>query len=127
MFFFFFETATFADRLKSLRKGKNVSQVVLAEGLGVTRTQISDMENGKTTTTIEKLVALADYFEVSLDYLVGRTDDPVVHWLNDEPFEYRMIARKTDQRKGDTVSPDLERDVLESLDRTILDNKRKKR
>lgn len=78
-FFFFFEKETFAQRLKQLRKEKKVSQDVLANGLGVTRTQISDLENGKTTTSIEKLVALADYFDVSLDYLVGRSDDPVRH------------------------------------------------
>lgn len=79
MFFFFFDKPTFAERLKSLRKAKKVSQNDLADGLGVTRTQISDLENGKTTTSIERLVALADYFDVSLDYLVGRSDDPVRH------------------------------------------------
>ena len=42
--------------------------------LGVTPTQISDMERGRRTTTLEKAVELADYFGVSLDYLVGRTD-----------------------------------------------------
>lgn len=78
-FFFYFEKATFAERLKALRKERGVSQRVLSEGLGVTITQISDLENGKTTTSIERLVALGDYFDVSLDYLTGRTDKPEVN------------------------------------------------
>ncbi len=71
-----FKNNIFAERIKSLRKSKSVTQAVLAELLGVTKTQISDLENGKTTTSIERLYTLADYFDVSLDYLVGRSDDP---------------------------------------------------
>lgn len=71
-----FNSNIFAERIKSLRKSKSVTQAVLAELLGVTKTQISDLENGKTTTSIERLYTLADYFDVSLDYLVGRSDDP---------------------------------------------------
>jgi transcriptional regulator with XRE-family HTH domain len=51
----------------------------LANYLGVTKTQISDIENGKIATTMDKFIALADYFDVSLDYLVGRSDDPSRH------------------------------------------------
>jgi len=47
--------------------------------LGVTKTQISDIENAKTSTALEKAVILADFFNVSLDYLVGRSDDPQRH------------------------------------------------
>jgi transcriptional regulator with XRE-family HTH domain len=80
MFFFFFSKKTFSERLKELRKEKNISQAVLADGLNITKTQISDLENGKTTTSIEKLVALADYFEVSVDFLVGRTDKREINY-----------------------------------------------
>lgn len=66
----------FASRIKSLRAEKGVSQSALASFLGVTKTQISDIENAKTLTSIERLIALADYFDVSLDYLVGRSDNP---------------------------------------------------
>ena len=69
----------FADRIKSLRKAKKVTQSDISELLGVTKTQVSDLENGKTTTSIERLCTLADYFDVSLDYLVGRSDDPKRH------------------------------------------------
>ena len=57
-----FSRKIFGERLKQLRIEKKARQFNLAELLNVTRTQISDIENGKTTTTIEKLWLLADYF-----------------------------------------------------------------
>ena len=71
-----FSMKIFAERLKRLRHDKNVKQYQVAEVLKVTRTQISDLENGKCTTTIEKMWLLADYFDVSVDYLIGRSDEP---------------------------------------------------
>lgn len=71
-----FDRILFGNRINALRKAKNLTQNDLATVLGVTKTQISDLENGKTATTLEKCFALADYFDVSLDYLVGRSDNP---------------------------------------------------
>lgn len=71
-----FDPKTFGQRLLFLRKQKaGATQVDIANLLGVTPTQISDMENGKTTTTLARLCQLCDYFEVSADYLLGRTDE----------------------------------------------------
>ena len=67
-----FSREEFSKRIKQLRFNKNIKQTELAEFLGVTPTQISDLENAKTTTTIERLCLLADYFDVTTDYLVGR-------------------------------------------------------
>ena len=74
-----FSNEIFANRIKFLRKQKNIKQSELGEKIGLTYTAISDIERGRRTTTIEKLVALADYFEVSIDYLVGRTDNPKIN------------------------------------------------
>lgn len=77
-----FSNEIFANRIKFLRKQKNIKQSELGEKIGLTYTAISDIERGRRTTTIEKLVALADYFEVSIDYLMGRTDNPKINkWL----------------------------------------------
>ncbi len=90
-----FSKIIFAQRLKTLRKSRKCTQLTLANLLGITRTQISDLENGKTSTSIERLCMLADYFDVSIDYLVGRTDFPIV--LKEEmielysPEEMKMI------------------------------------
>ena len=74
-----FHKDIFAARVKYLRLTANVTQSTVAEHLGVTRTQISDIENGKTTTSLERICALADYFDVSVDFLVGRTANPKIN------------------------------------------------
>lgn len=61
-----------AERLKFLRKEKNLTQTELGEKVGIKRNTYSDWENGKTEPSLEKLIVLADFFEVSLDWLVGR-------------------------------------------------------
>ena len=66
----------FGERVRLLRSRRSAAQDELAKLLGVTRTQISDIENGKTTTSLERLVLLSDYFGVSTDYLLGLTENP---------------------------------------------------
>lgn len=66
----------FPSRLKELRKLRNVSQVRAGEIAGITSKQIQRYEAGESEPTLSVLLALADYFNVSLDYLVGRSDDP---------------------------------------------------
>jgi len=66
----------FASRIKKLRKQKNLSQKELGEALGLTQKAISTIENGNRTTTIEKLILLAKFFDVSADYLLGLKDEP---------------------------------------------------
>lgn len=65
----------FAERLRQVRTGKKVSRQELADALGLTISQISDMENGRRGTTLEKLVNLCRYLNVSADYLLGLTDE----------------------------------------------------
>ena len=66
----------FAFRVKKLRKARKLSQPGLAEVLGLTQTAISGIESGLRGTTIEKLILLAQFFEVSTDYLLGLKDEP---------------------------------------------------
>jgi transcriptional regulator with XRE-family HTH domain len=66
----------FADRLKELRKSKKLKQTDMAAFLNVTPRHYQDMEYGKINVPGLTLIALADYFDVSLDYLVGRSDEP---------------------------------------------------
>ena len=69
----------FSKRVKMLRKKNNIKQSELGKIIGLSDNAISDIERGYRLTTMEKLVALADYFEVSIDYLVGRTDNPRIN------------------------------------------------
>lgn len=68
-----------AERLKELRLKKNIKQSELGKIVGLSDNAISDIERGYRLTSIEKLEALADYFDVSVDYLIGRTDNPKIN------------------------------------------------
>lgn len=65
----------FAERVKTLRMKKNIKQSDLGRIIGLSDKAISDIERGYRLTTMEKLDALADFFDVSVDYLMGRTDN----------------------------------------------------
>ena len=66
----------FATRVKELRKQKRLSQTELGEVLGLTHKSISTIESGVRGTTLEKLILLAKFFNVSTDYLLGLKDEP---------------------------------------------------
>ncbi len=61
-------------RLKELRKKRGISQLKLAMDLGTTQNTISRYENGVRNADYAMLIKIADYFNVSIDYLLERTD-----------------------------------------------------
>ncbi len=72
-----FSKEIFSKCVKMLRTSHNLSQAELAKIVGFSYSSaIGDIERGRRTTPIDKIVALADYFEISVDYLIGRTDNP---------------------------------------------------
>ena len=66
----------FATHLKEMRKAKGITQKQLALDIGASERGIQQYELGERKPTYDMLIALADFFDVSLDYLVGRSDDP---------------------------------------------------
>jgi len=64
------------SRLRELREGAGISQSKLAEYANTNQSSINRYENGKTTPPPEILLWYAEYFDVSLDYVYGRTHDP---------------------------------------------------
>lgn len=66
----------FSRRFKELRKSKNLTQDKVADIFGVTVRTIQFYEKGERYPDFNGLIRIADYFDVSLDYLVGRSDDP---------------------------------------------------
>lgn len=66
------------QRLKELRTKRRISQVKLAMDLDMNQNSISRYENGEREADYETLIAFADYFGVSVDYLLGRTDNPKI-------------------------------------------------
>ncbi|MCL1789627.1 MAG: helix-turn-helix domain-containing protein [Oscillospiraceae bacterium] len=64
------------ERIKYLRTEKNLTQKKMAKIIGVKEVSYQRYEYGHSIPNLIKLVFLADYFDVSLDYLVGRSDSP---------------------------------------------------
>ena len=64
----------FCERIKSLRNERRIYQREVAEYLGVTLRSYQSYESGQSEPNLERLSALADYFGVTTDYLLGRSD-----------------------------------------------------
>lgn len=67
-------------RLRELRKQRNISQLKLAMDLGLSQNSISRYETCEREADYATLIAIADYFKVSIDYLLERTDNPKVNY-----------------------------------------------
>ena len=65
-------------RLKELRVSAGISQLKLAMDLGLNQNSISRYETGEREADYRTLIKLADYFDVSLDYLLERTNRPEI-------------------------------------------------
>lgn len=63
-------------RLRALRDGVRLTQVQMAQILGVQQSRINRYEAGQSTPSPEVFIKYADYFNVSMDYLYCRTDEP---------------------------------------------------
>ena len=63
-----------SKRLKQIRKLKNLTQAEVANAIGIGARNYQSFEYGEIKPSFETLISLADYFQVSLDYLVGRSD-----------------------------------------------------
>lgn len=68
-----------SDALKRFRKTFKITQKQAAIAAHVSERNYQDYEYGKVIPTATILISLADYFNVSIDYLVGRSDDPERH------------------------------------------------
>lgn len=67
---------SFSNRLKELRKSSNFTQKQVADGIGMAQMAYQKYEYGTREPAYQKLLAIADYYRVSLDYLTDRTDCP---------------------------------------------------
>ncbi len=63
------------DRIRSLREDRDLSQEQLAAYLSISQTNYSKYELGKVNIPIEAWIKLAEYYQTTIDYLVGRTDE----------------------------------------------------
>ncbi len=66
-------------RLKEIRKSKGISQLKMAIDLNTSQNTISRYETGEREPGINELIQIADYFNISVDYLLERTDVPEIN------------------------------------------------
>lgn len=72
-------------RMKSLRERRNLKQNQVAEKLGVSPYQLSRYESGKTKPDPDMIASIANYYEVTTDYLLGQSENP--RMTEDEEFQ----------------------------------------
>lgn len=70
------EVGGIKNRLRELREGRNYTQLKVALDLNLSQNSISRYETGSREAGYELLIRFADYFGVSIDYILCRTDDP---------------------------------------------------
>ena len=71
-----FSTEAFGQRLRAARKAAKEKQEELGRVLDGGKSQISELEHGTSSTSLEKLSLICQHYNVSADYLLGLTDDP---------------------------------------------------
>lgn len=92
---------SFSERIKELRKEKGITQIELADAMGLSKGTVAMWEVGKREANFDTLDKLSVYFQVSVDYLLGRSndrsqkayeDDLVERMLGPDPKEMKKCA-----------------------------------
>lgn len=84
-------------KLLELRKKNNLTQSEIAQKLFMSQNCYSSYENGRTEPNIETLCNLADYYNVTLDYLVGRDYNNEIGYLNEQQKNAVKIIQQLNQ------------------------------
>lgn len=104
--------STFGERLKELRKEKRLTQKQLAQILFIDDTSISKYENGKNGPENVILNQIADYFEVSTDYLLGRDEN----LFNGVGGKLPALESKLETQLTDKDTKDIEKALNKTLE-----------
>ena len=92
---------TFPETLSALRRGKNLSQREAAGELGISQALLSHYENGAREPGLQFVCRACDYYGVSADYLLGRTDQPT---LPTEQIERLRLAVRAMQSTAEQAA-----------------------
>lgn len=111
-------------RLRTIRKTKNLTLQNVADAIGSTKSALSNIERGAKPASFDLVIALANYYEVSIDYLLGATDFPyplsekVLNIINQsrDPDELLAIIKEiTQSEKSGQVADQPGRSKIDSL------------
>ncbi len=102
----------FPARLRATREKRKLEQIELSSLCGIPATSISHFEAGRRKPSLVNLRNLADALEVSIDYLLGRTDNPVAH-VDAAAFRDERLYSKEDQQLLDVIKSHLAKRIEE--------------
>jgi len=108
---------TVGERLKKARENKNLTQAEVAEKLGVTRSVVARYESGINDPPTENIITLAEIYEVTTDYLLGKTDLMV----RESRFAYGPNSNGADIEEALSLAkkikslPDAEKRIIEII------------
>ncbi len=105
----------FRIRLKSLREATGLSQAKLAAELGVRQSTVGGWESGKREPNFNTTISIGDYFGVSVDYLLGRTDDP----LFSQDIEVDKQSVRTYGPKKEALPPEELAEIRDAISRAV--------
>ena len=109
------------ERLKFLREGVKLSQSKIAEMIGTTQAGIARYENDATSPTFETLLWYSDYFDVSMDYIFGRTDKPQGKLYDFQPETLKeKMANSEEIRQFVEMCFDPKASINERLKETLI-------
>lgn len=118
---------TLGQRLRMLRDERNLSREELAKNLGITYWALSKYENDDRVPDKDTLLLIADFFNVTLDFLFGRTDIRTSFRVAESPTPYNpeiQAAHRTDDPMDEL--PEEARKSLEEFKAYIIDKYKKK-
>ena len=105
-------TTALSTRIKELRKSKGLTQQAFAKKFEISKQTVSNYENNERTPDVDMLISISNHFDVSIDYLVGRTNS-----LEDQPV---VVGKKllTNYEKLNSIIGSL----LDQINKTVIEN-----
>jgi transcriptional regulator with XRE-family HTH domain len=110
------------NRLKQLRKEKNINQDVLAKILGIEVAGISKLETGRVPLKDEYIIKLSEYFNVSSDYLLGKSDIRKPETQNEDLLDLAKVGFTKDNYNPPS---DKQKEQIRTILETILEDNKK--
>ena len=110
------------NRLKQLRKEKNINQDVLAKILGIEVAGISKLETGRVPLKDEYIIKLSEYFNVSSDYLLGKSDIRKPEIQNEDLLDLAKVGFTKDNYNPPS---DKQKEQIRTILETILEDNKK--
>lgn len=111
---------SFATRLRELRSKRKLRQKDMAKKLGITESAYGYYEQGRSEPPYETLHQLAQFFDVSLDYLLGITDDPSGNLKEVDQVDVKKVLQKEKAHWGGYEIPEEDKETIQRVLEAII-------